>query len=314
VGVLWLIRHRGWSLRSEEIWLASMLMLGLATLFLLGAPGSGNQLYFIFLAMIPGTLLAAQGLVLAWEKRPRMESSSKPVIVGAALGLLAVLALVALPSPLGIYDAPAERGSSLLLRYLGLALILVVLYLGLRRVTASRWPAAAVCTGLVILIGALGTPFGFLIPAARGIDATAPNDNQLSPELYEALLWMREEVPFDENFAVNNDGLAQFNYTAFSEHRAYLEGWLYSSSSVDAGFGEVQAGKINPFADRLALNNAAFMEADEAALQTMRDDYGVRYLVIDSVQGYPVSELLAERYETVYSTPGAQILDLESPL
>ena len=73
------------------------------------------------------------------------------------------------------------------------------------------------------------------------------------------------------------------------------------------GYAEVGEGRINPFVDRLRLNQAAFMRGDRQALQTMAQRYGVRYLVIDQVNGYRADLPALERAgRTVYRGRGSE--------
>ena len=312
-GLAWLARRRGRELSAELMWLLSMLAVGLAVIVAVGAPGSGNQVYFIFLATLPGCLLSAVGLRSAWAARPELGRRSGRLI-GIGLAWLAMLALlIAAPGALDLFAGPSEAPRSLIFLYAGLAASMVLLYLAARRwIGPSRWPAAALCTGAVILVGALSAPFGYLVPAVDPAEAQ-PVRRILTPDLYRAMLFLRENTSADAVFAVNDDDLANFNYSAFSERRAFIEGWLYSQTSVDAGFGAVSTGEVSPFADRLELNRRALAEADPEALRVLREDYGVRYLIIDDVNGYPAArEKLTRLYETVYDQPGILILDMSS--
>ena len=86
----------------------------------------------------------------------------------------------------------------------------------------------------------------------------------------------------------------------------FLEGWAYSQRAFAEGYAEVGEGRINPFVDRLRLNQAAFMRGDRQALQTMAQRYGVRYLVIDQVNGYRADLPAPGAGRTVYWGRGSE--------
>ena len=86
---------------------------------------------------------------------------------------------------------------------------------------------------------------------------------------------------------MSNPGIFEFNYAAFTERRIFPGGWGYSQRSKDDGYTEVSSGRLNPFANRLALNDAVFSDGSPAALETLRDEFGVRYLLVDRVNGPP---------------------------
>lgn len=313
VGLLWFVRRRGLALSADEAWLASLLLVGLGSLALLGAPGAGSQLYFVFPALIPGTLLAAVGLTWAWSERPPLGAIEGRLAAFGLAGALALAAIVLLPTALDLFPDPGDIGKSQLIRYSALGVLIVGTYLIGRRLFTTVWPGAALATLLLIAAGALSSPVSFVAPGLRHGTVEITKGKRMTPEIYDALIWMRDNVPFDQNFAVNNDDLAQFDYTAFSEHRAYIEGWLYSSKSTDVGFIDVQAGAVNPFADRLVINALALAEADTTALETMRDDFDVHYLIIDSINGFAVDlDGLTKRFETVYEADGIRILEMKS--
>jgi hypothetical protein len=137
----------------------------------------------------------------------------------------------------------------------------------------------------------------------------------VTPGLYEAMTWIRDETPEDAVIAVNNQWVdpgnvvpLEFNYSAYTERRVYIEGWGYSQKSRDAGFAEVLAGE-NPFADRLAINVAAFA-GDGDALQAL-ESAGVDLLLIDEEFGTEADLEALERAGTVVKrTDGAVVVEL----
>ncbi len=138
----------------------------------------------------------------------------------------------------------------------------------------------------------------------------------MTPGLYGALAWIRDETPVDSVVAVNNQWIdandqvpLEFIYSGFAERRVFLEGWGYSQRTRDLGFTNFASG-ANPFADRLALNRAAFA-ADPQALAMLARDYGVRYLVVDELNGTPADVgALRQVAMVAYESPEAVVLEL----
>ena len=312
-GVAWLPFGRRFAIAERHVLLAAFLLTGLGALLLLGAPGSNNQFTFFFIALVPGSMLAAEGLVRGWRSRPRVEPGDRRLIgiIGGAW-LAALAALIAAPSLLGLAIEPVADARSLLLWYGGLLVLVIGLAIAVRfRTGLGRWGAAAACTIALLLVGSLDVPFAWIGP--RVVGSLPPQGGpQLTPGVYRGLSWVRDEVPFEDVVAVNTDSIVNFYTSAFSEHRVFIEGWLYSATSVDAGSEGVLNRTVNPFADRLEINGAAFQRADRGALERMYDDYGVRYLVIDRVNGYPVDEAaLLRLYPVAFENADLLVLRMD---
>lgn len=310
-GVVWVVCGRGRRLLPMHAWLAALLLAGLLALALLAAPGTINQLYFLFYGVAAGCLLSAAGLRLAWRSRPGVVDRRRIAVLAFTwLALLAVL--IASPLALDLFDGPHAEAYRYALWYCGLLLALMALYVAANRFTgAARWAGTAlVCTALVG-VGVLGTPFNRLVPAVTDPSQASDARAGLTPGLYQALAWVRDNTPSDSVIAVNTTGLFQFDQAAFSERRVFLGGWGYSQESGDVGYAEVVSGKVNPFADRLSLNAAAFTVADPTAIEQMQDAYGVRYLMVDKVNGPPADiEGLARFGSTVFENEDATVIDL----
>ena len=242
----------------------------------------------------------------------------------AALGaafLVALAGLMAAPIELDLFSGPDADGRNYLFWYGGLVVVLFIVYVTARRLTGpSRWPAAALTCAAVLAVGALATPIGSLWGSVTAPDARLPG-KQLTPQLYAALKWIRDETPENSVVAVNNHWIDEnrtaalaFDYSAFSERRVFLEGWAYSQRAFAEGYQKVGASQINPFAGRFALNRAAFTRGDPRALKAMADRYGVRYLLDDQVNGYRADLPALERAgPVVYRARGVTVIELRRP-
>lgn len=319
VGLVWLFRSRGARLGAGRIWLLSLLGAGLCLSFMLVEPGTVSGLYFLFYGLVAGYLLSAEGLRIAWRSRPPLSGRWRGVATLALAFLLVIAVLMAAPTWLDLFTGPRGNAFTYMFRYGGLLLALSLLYVAARRwIGAQRWAAAALVSAGLLAVGALATPIDYVEPAITTPAAARNNlGKQMTPTLYGALSWIRDDTPADSVIAVNNQWIdaansvpLEFIYSAFSERRVFLEGWAYSQRARDVGYAEIASG-VNPFADRLSLNQAAFAHANPRALRTMARRYGVRYLVIDVLNGYPADVKALSRFgRAVYTAPGVLVLEL----
>jgi hypothetical protein len=231
-----------------------------------------------------------------------------------AVAWLTVLAMiVAAPFVLHAFRNNAHENGRYVLLYGALTISLLLLYVAARKwLTQGRWAAAALLTAALLTVGALDTPADRLwssltstpAPAAPGKGVTA-----LTPLLYRALAWIRDRSPTDSVIAVNSQDRVTANYAAFGERRVFLGGWLYSQRTRDEGFERSAMGAKNPFAARSALNVAVFSRGDQQALRLMTTRYGVRYLLVDHVNGFPAPlRALARHGRVVYDNRDATVL------
>ena len=160
-----------------------------------------------------------------------------------------------------------------------------------------RWEAFFAVAVVVVAIGALDIPLDQGPNAVDRLRSGAPFHNAyetgLSRGLYQGLSWIRTNTSTDAVLAVNNYrernahyyGATYFYYSAFSERRVFLEGWLFTVASWNILGEDALTSKRVPFPERYRLNEAVFKRADPNALNVLVRDYGVRYLVADKVQG-----------------------------
>jgi hypothetical protein len=328
VGLVWIFRHQGHRLDAGQAWLFSLLGAGLIALLAFSG-ARGEQGFFFFLGLVAGYVLSAEGLRIAWLNRPHLSGQTRRF---AALGLGWLLILAGLmyaplhlhlfsganPEGLQLFLGPHRDGDIYLFWYGGLVLTLALLYATARRwIGPARWGALALLCGAVLVVGILDAPIGKLIPALTNAPVTQEKGRRITPELYGALTWIRDNTPADSVIAVNDQytftftGPFEFDYSAFSERRVFLEGWGYSARLRDQRYDQVATGQGNPFAGRLKLNEAAFMRGDRRALRIMADRYGVRYLVVDQVNGYPADlQALGRVGRIVHRAPGVLVLEL----
>ena len=230
-------------------------------------------------------------------------------IAAAAAALLAAVFVVPVHLDLG-------RGDRYLLWYGGLIVALAAIYLAGRRILGpSPWPAAILVCGGILAVGALDKPVDTLKPGLFDPPGEATAGRRVTPDLYRALEWVRDETPDDAVVAVNSHlteiGPFEFVYGGFGERRVYLEGWGYSARSREIGYGDVAAGRQIPFPRRLALNEAVFEQGSRRAMRTLARRHGVRYLIVDEVNGYPADpDAIGAVAEVAYRGDGVIVFEL----
>lgn len=263
------------------------------------APAAPRLERWVFSASVMATnlvgLLGANAVGLPWlaarvRLRPRLEHAWLGGLFLAGMG-----GYVALASQNLIHDylAGYALAAAAPLSAMGLA----GLWSDLRAGTSGlrRWSArvAGFAAAALLLLGAVDVPFdglGRVVAAASGGTIYYTQGNSFTPDTHEAMRWLRDHTPASAVFAVNNQtreasGPRYFYYTAFSERRCFLEGWMWTNKAAAAGLTNVERGRVNPFADRLALNQRVFEQADRAALRELTERFGVAYLVVDKMRG-----------------------------
>jgi hypothetical protein len=291
VGLVWILRRRVPRFAPEQLWLMALLIAGLVLGLTLSEPGTANQLYFVGYGVIAGCVLSAEGLGVAWANRPARVGSPPRMLAAVAVWVVALAALMWAPLHAWSFSGPQKEPHLYLFWYAGLVIGVGVLLVAARRwLGPTRRIAGLVGCAALVAVGVLDAPGIYLGPALAGTGTPAVSKRfmPVSPELYRSLAWIRDHTPPGAVLAVNNQWLEagrtkpfDFDYSAFSERRVFLEGWAYSQGVRDRGFLTVNS---NPFPDRLRLNRAAFL-GDDRALAVMGKEYGVRYLLVDPTGG-----------------------------
>jgi hypothetical protein len=324
VGLIWLFRRapgaesvperpQGHRLPAGQAWLFSLLAAGLLSLLVL-AGARGEEKFFFFSSLVAGCLLSAEGLRIAWLRRPDISGrTTRLALLGLGCALI-VAGLMLAPKQLSLFSGPNRDASTYLFWYGGLVLVLALLYAAARRwIGPTPWAAAALVCGALVAVGTLDTPIGRVLPALTNLPPPPESGHRFTPELYGALNWIRHQTPADSVIAVNNQsngvGPFDFDYAAFAERRTFLEGWGYSAPLRAVGYAKL--GDPGPFAGRLELNKAAFSRGDRQALRVMVGRFGVRYLVVDQINGYPADmPALGRAGRVVYTAPGVSVIEL----
>lgn len=298
-GLPWLF-GRGRPLTPERQWLLAILAAGLLCLVLLSGKGTGNQLYLVFYGLVGGYLASADGLRLAWIARPKRSLHYRRMAL-LFIGWLTMLAMIlALPLIAGRPAGNAGNSGQFVLLYVALVASLALLYVATSAWSRTgRWGAVSLVCAALLLVGSLDTPAGRLWPSLISRPSTAQTGKGVTPRLYHALAWIRDRSAPGSVIAVNSRNRSGSDYAALAERRVFVGASVYSQRARDEGFEEVQKGIKDPFADRRSLNDALFTRGDPQALASVVRRYGVRLLLIDRVNGFPVDLPLLKRDSVV---------------
>jgi hypothetical protein len=278
VGVPLLLANRGRRLETHQVLLLSILVVGLAAFFLIDR----NYEFFLGYAYVAGGILSAEQIVALFSRERASGRPLRRLWVVAAVWLALLGLAIAVPSIVWDPVGAAANRPLYAAWYLGLALVLLAVYLaGRRRGGIAGLRTSVVVVTLILLVGALDAPLDHGLRAAKGqhpLWAYLLPDG-MSGQLYAGLTWIRAHTSPDDVLAVNNHLVGTrvlpryFYYSAFTQRRVFLEDWSFSAK----GAGE----PVNPFPERVTLNNAVFEHANIDAMRTLATRYGVSYLVVD---------------------------------
>ena len=233
-GMIALLAWARISQRSETVWLLALLLGGLLSMFLLEAPGTGNELYFLFYGIAAGWLAAAFGIRRLWMSRPMELALGKRAALIFAGWLVLLLIVMRAPFDLSLFSGDDAEVQTLIFSYGGLAITLILLLLAVRKwlTPVGWWTGASICAAL-LLVGTIGTFSNYVAPAFRSnTEPTVPTPESLTPARFDALTWIRDHTEKDSVIAVNGGNPYNFNYSAFAERSAFLQGWAYTRASL----------------------------------------------------------------------------------
>lgn len=304
LGAVWPPSRRGaWSPYTSLA--LAIFVVGFCAYVIVGSPND-NETYFIWYGYIAVIPVAAVSVTYLWRdmsgntRRAILRASAATLILG-----LAISGSTQILTSTGAL-AGARRGSRYLWYGGTLVLVggLVVLWSARleRYITpwsASRGVRVAACC--VLLLGVLGCAESIVLAVPQTwrtvLDRQAvPRDSERHPgmtaALYRGLVWVREHTSRCDILAANTHELpavggasakpdsGYFYYSAFTERRVLLEGWIATSRGQFGG---------QPYPALYALNSAATLGGSPAALRVLAER-GVSYILIDKSHGGDVRE------------------------
>ncbi len=301
LGAVWPLSRRGaWSPYTSLA--VAIFVVGFCAYAVVGSPND-NETYFIwygYIALIP---IATASLTYVWRD---LSSNTRRAIVRASAATL-VLGLALAGSTQILISTGALAGARRDLWYGGTLVLaggLVVLWSVRieRHLTSrsySRRVRVAACC--VLLFGVLGCAQSIVLAVPQTwrtvLDRqTVPRDSRRHPgmtaALYRGLVWVRDhtdecdilaadthELPAADGASAKPDA-GYFYYSAFTERRVLLEGWI---ATARGQYGE------QPYPALFALNSAATLRGSQAAVRALAGR-GVSYILIDKSHGGDVRE------------------------
>jgi hypothetical protein len=316
LGVAWILRRPRPNLEGAAVLSLSLLAAGAGAFFFLYDEFI-EQTYFTQFGLIAVLPFAAMGLMRFADGLRSSGVGWRSVAAFVLIWLVGVWLLAIRADRLYVHGHPL-RGD--LLAYVPVALAIGALALGALRFTGRlRALLAGYAVLAVLLTAALDNPLDTIPFAVRQWKAgghqytTSPGG--LRPREYEGMEWIRDHVPEDAILAVSNDrtrqtrywGPGDNDYPAFTEHPTFREGWVYTSRANQ--IGQRKIGKIDPFPERRALEQAVYKAADPEALRVMEQRYGVSYLVISKKDG-AVNPRVYRFGRLIYSNGALDVIEL----
>ncbi|WP_440100215.1 hypothetical protein, partial [Streptosporangium sp. H16] len=292
-GILGLLCRPRLLLRPAVVLLLGMGAACVAAVLLLGHPHLG-QLYFFGAGYPYLMIVAVYGLsVVVRQARVRLRTIVYAVGAGVTTAYL-IRMLCDVRTPL----APGQPDALLYLPYAALLAVAVLVAAAL--VTTGRGSLRA-WAFVLVMFAAAGPPAAWFtrvfpgaesVPAARTFGEVPPVAFASIPRgALEAGRWLRAHS--DPGDLVATDVHCRWGYedpcdsrqfwvAALSERRVLVEGWTYTSANMS----HWRPGSLPehlPFWDgeRIRSNDAAFQTPSAAAIQHLRERYGVRWLLAD---------------------------------
>ena len=293
-GLLYLLRRRHHARLRRYAFCLCMLGSGLLIGNLWHQVGY-SELYFEGTGYIVGCIVAADWLRLAWlDIGHALPVSRRSTALAAGCWIVALIALVVATSSTNQSQIPAAR-------YGVLVAGSILFVAGWFVIARARRHSTSGVLGLglipILAASALASPIE-LAPTAGLIVSSIPvtyaqtelpAGRGLTPDLLKALRWLKANSSIDAVIAVSNHWLDSadtngryYYYSAFSDRQVFIEGYDPVRYEITTSYRTAAGAN---FGERQVLNNEVFDDADQAALDTMTQEYSVRYLLINPEDG-----------------------------
>jgi len=257
--------------------------------------------------------------IAALLARPRAITQQNALLLGVILAGFAAFLMLDYPNYGQILFLYYAMPAACVLAAIGV----MELWQAARRGAHTRWARAALAPVLaLILLAGMDAPFDARLNFSkwRSGQPVYTQSTQLTPGMYAAYTWLRQNTNPADVIAVNTALIDKTIYiiptphnfyaAAFAERSVFLEGWAYSNEAHRLGYKDVEQLRVQPFPERKALNDRVFVQADPQALAVMRDQFGVRYLFVDK-RNAPPSPNLSAISQNVFENGDAVIYKIQ---
>ncbi|WP_143054872.1 hypothetical protein [Nocardioides luteus] len=280
----------GWR-RPDFVFLAGPFAAGAGAFMVLSHPAL-SQAYFLLGAA--GFFAVATAVSLADILPENVSLRDGVRILGcAALGWLAVVAARLVVGG----DMPADGSvfTPTLLTQLVIGLLVLAVAVGAVLVYARRSTIAAVPAVVALMLGVVlaGAPQTVALATVGPAVPREPDSDIIGPGGVAAARFVRAHSQPDELIATNAHCIGlpvpdcdrrNFWIAGYAERRVLVEGWAYIDPLVvGLPSTDLNNSAYLPFWDPalLAANDAAITHPSPATIGTLRDEYGVDWLVVD---------------------------------
>ncbi|MGN9843391.1 hypothetical protein ACTMTI_35225 [Nonomuraea sp. H19] len=318
--VLGLLSRPRLLIRTDVVFMLGIAAAGLGSVVMFDHPGR-SQVYFLW-ASYPYLAIVAVfgGLVILRRARVPIRTALYAMGIGL-VGAYAIPILWGVRSPLD----PGRLAIVLYWPYLTLA---VLVGIGATVLVAAGWGLRG--WALVIsAMAAIGLPaahharvLSHLSRSGEESSASAAQAAAIPQGALSVARWVRSHSAPDDLVATNVHCRWGFEkpcdshhtwMSALAERRMLVEGWAYTAKNLDR-WKQGQLAKHQPFWDRerFGANEAAFLAPSQATIQRLREQYGVRWLLVDE-RRLPPSSRLGEFAELKYRAGDYAAFRLPAP-
>lgn len=305
--------------------------IGLALAFVVDHPGL-SEIYFARTGTPFGLVLACWGLALAVDAaRERLGNRTTGILAAGAAVVGVVFGYVVVRSGYGgkpaRNDWPAGVAKPMIVLLIG-ALLLAAIWWVLRATVGRRLLTGAgvmvFCVTLLAMMSAQG-PWNTARAAAQVIDgkpARALPAYKVTEKEMLGTKWLMDHTPPKAVLATNlhcykqrttpNCESRSYWLPAFSERRYLVETWAYTVETL-LQMGKHKGGFASyPFDDpeKLRINDLAFTDPTPEGLKTLKEKYGVTWLV-GIAQAGPISPKLDQLANLRFSNSDIRVYELK---
>lgn len=284
-------------------------LVALLTVELVALPWYGTATHLLRRGVPGAGVLAVLALLLA-RRRLRGAEAGTALAVGVTALLASLLALWR-AGVVVYWNTP----------YLLLATVALLLTLLALRTSRDRRGGVWLSLVLSVLVfAAVDQPLDYVPGRVLGLAGNRyfpfgpSRQPRMTNGLYRGLRWIRADSSTADVLAVNNHYEATgplryptyYYYSAFAERRVFLEAWQFAARAPELGGVAVFGGRRTSFSQRLRLNDAVFRSGDRRALDVLVHRYGVRYLLVDRLNG-TATPRVRRLGHLVFSNPAVSI-------
>ncbi|MGY0233492.1 hypothetical protein [Longispora urticae] len=281
-----------------EWFLLGAIAAGVGGTTLLGHPGS-SQLYFLRSIWGAGAILSAIGFVRLAERHSVRGRTMAAVLIGAAVAMTGVLGVLR-HSGRFVQGLGVWIWKPVVAAVVATVVVAVVagLFLGLLRRT-GRIPAGVAALAALSVVLMAGAPALYIDTRSLG-GRWGGYHELVTRDMVDAAHWVRDRSDPDDVLVTNQHRTVGVDSTqlsfwlnAYTERHTLVGSWSYVPRLANTARDLKINAALLPFWDQelLARNDAAITGPTAGGLRELRDDYGVRWIVVNRQVGVESPDL-----------------------